>query len=62
MILMSQKINKISLSILLKTFDSLPEGSKSEFLVKFMQEYPDHYEEFVSYIDPKIYDKIVGKA
>lgn len=47
---------------MLKTFNSLPEISKSEFLVKFMQEYPDQYEEFIFYIDPKVYNKIVGKA
>ena len=56
------KINKTVLSLLLRTYNSLDNNGKKEFLMEFMFEFPQYYHEFIGYLDQKDYNKIVGQA
>lgn len=56
------KINKTVLSLLLRTYKSLDNNGKKEFLMEFMFQFPQYYQEFIGYLDKTEYSKIVGQA
>jgi hypothetical protein len=58
----TQKINKRTLSSLLRTFATLPQPAKIDFLMQFMEEFPEYYADLISNLDKETYNKIIGQA